>query len=342
MTDLLASAEHQAPEPRGSGRDTLRFLLVKIGGGILSVLLVIVLGFFLFRVLPGDPVTTMTRGQPVGPEQLAALRARLGLDRPLIEQFLSYLGNLTHGDFGESYLFKRPVSEKIGEAIGPTVLLVGTSTILAAVLGLWLGTRSGWRHGSRFDRVNTGVALALWSAPTFWLGLILLLVFAGELGWFPPNGITDASTAPDFLSQAIDTAYHMVLPCITLIAVVYAQYLMVMRSSLLEEMEAEYLTTARAKGLRDDLVLRRHAVPNALLPTVTLIFLQLGMVVSGSVTVETVYSWPGLGKLVYDALQGPDLPLLQGCFIVLAGSVVALNIVAELLYRALDPRVRTS
>lgn len=341
MTELLPAAEPSQTGQRGRGGDTLRFLLTKLGGALISVLLVIVLGFFLFRILPGDPVTTMTRGAPIGPEQLAALRERLGLDQPLIQQFFAYLGDLLRGDFGDSYTFKRPVSEKIGEAIGPTLLLVGTSTVLAAAIGLWLGARSAWRHGSRFDKLNTGVALAFWSAPTFWLGLILLLVFAGELGWFPPNGITDPATSPDFLSQAIDTAYHMVLPCITLIAVVYAQYLMVMRSSLLEEMEADYLNTARAKGLRDDLVRSRHAVPNALLPTVTLIFLQLGLVVSGSVTVETVYSWPGLGRLVYDALQGPDLPLLQGTFIVLAGAVVLLNVVAELLYRALDPRVRT-
>ncbi|MGH3623549.1 MAG: ABC transporter permease, partial [Sciscionella sp.] len=288
MTNLLTHPEQLADDKRrGTDSGLLRFVLSKIGGALISLLLVIVLGFFLFRVIPGDPVITLTRGAPVGPAQVAALREKLGLDRPLITQFFSYLTNLMHGDFGDSYLFKRPVSDKIGDAIWPTVLLVGTSTIIAAVLGLWLGTRSGWRHGSRFDRTTTGIALTLWSAPTFWLGLILLLVFSGQFGWFPSAGIVDPSTPPDFLSQTIDTAHHMVLPCITLIAVVYAQYLMVMRASLLEEMDADYLITARAKGLREDLVRRRHAVPNALLPTVTLIFLQLGLVVSGSVTVET-------------------------------------------------------
>src|SRR5262249_35945492 len=195
------------------------------------------------------------------------------------------------------------------------------------------------------DHVSTGVALTLWSMPAFWLGLILLTVFGVGVGpipgLFPVEGIVSPDTPPDFWSQAVDTAHHLVLPCLTLIALVYAQYQMAMRSSRVEEPPADYVTTAKAKGLRDDLVRRRHAVPNALLPTVTLIFLQLGMVVSGAVTVEAVFSWPGLGQLMYKALQVPDLPLVQGTFITLAGAVVVMNVLADLLYRVLDPRVRT-
>jgi len=158
------------------------------------------------------------------------------------------------------------------------------------------------------------------------------------------EGVLFASpdAAPDVLSQTLDVLHHLVLPCVTLLAVFYAQYMLIMRSSLLGEMNADYLTTARAKGLRDDLVRRRHAVPNALLPTTTLVFMQFGMVVSGAVSVEAVFSWPGLGQLTYQSLHGPDLPVLQGVFVVLAGAVVLMNLLAELLYRVLDPRVRTS
>jgi peptide/nickel transport system permease protein len=181
--------------------------------------------------------------------------------------------------------------------------------------------------------------------PTFWLGLIVLMLFAvgaGPIpGLFPTGGMTSPDTPAGALPHALDVLHHLVLPCLTLVAVVYAQYLLVMRSSLIEERHADYLTTARAKGLREDLVRRRHAVPNALLPTITLVFLHLGLVVSGAITVETVFSWPGLGLLTYEALQVPDLPLLQGTFLVLAGAVVTMNLVAELLYRVLDPRVRT-
>jgi peptide/nickel transport system permease protein len=333
-------------ERSAAGSGTLRFVATKIGGAIISLLLVVVLGFFLFRVLPGDPVRTMTHGQPVGAKQLANLRAELGLDKPLPAQFWQYLTGLLHGDFGTSYLYNEPVGTLVLQRLWPTVLLVGTATVIAAALGLWLGQRSGWKRGSTFDQTSTGVALTLWSVPQFWLGLILLMVFGVGVGpipgIFPVEGMVSPDTPHEFLPQALDTLRHLVLPCLTLIASFYAQYLLIMRSSLLEEIGSDYLTTARAKGLRDDLVRRRHAVPNALLPSVTLIFLNLGMVVSGAVTVEAVFSWPGLGQLLYKALQVPDLPLIQGTFIALAGAVVVMNVIAELLYRWLDPRVRTS
>jgi peptide/nickel transport system permease protein len=344
---VLSAGDWAGDEERVSGAGgTWRFVATKLGGAVISLLLVIVLGFFLFRVIPGDPVATMTRGAPVGAAQLAALRQRLGLDRPLIVQFGQYLWQLAHGDLGTSFMYNQPVSTLIGRALWPTVLLVGTATLIAAALGLWLGTRAGWRRDSGFDRVSTGVALTLWSVPQFWLGLILLMVFGVGVGpipgIFPVQGMVSVHTPPGLFPQAVDIARHLVLPCLTLIAAVYAQYQLIMRSSLLEESDADYLTTARAKGLPDELVRRRHAVPNALLPTVTLIFLNLGLVVSGAVTVEAVYSWPGLGQLLYTALQVPDLPLIQGTFITLAGAVVVMNMIAELLYRVLDPRVRTS
>ncbi|WP_423817223.1 ABC transporter permease [Saccharomonospora viridis] len=324
---------------RGVGGSTVRFLAAKVGGALASFSLVVVLGFLLFRMIPGDPVATMTRDRPTSPEQLAELRERLGVDKPMYEQFVDYVLGLLQGDLGTSYMYNRPVADMIGERLWPTLLLVGTATVLAVALGLWLGVRAAWRRGSAFDRVNTGVALTLWSMPQFWLGLLLLIA---TQGLFPSRGMRSPVIPEDPVAQVLDVAHHLVLPCVTLLAVIYAQYMLVMRSSLLEEMGADYLTTARAKGLRDDLVRRRHAVPNALLPTVTLVFLQFGMVVSGTVTVETVFSWPGLGLLTYEALRGPDLPLLQGVFVVLASSVLVMNLVAELLYRVLDPRVRES
>ncbi|NIH83421.1 ABC transporter permease subunit [Amycolatopsis granulosa] len=336
MTNAVSTAAAELDEPR-RGTGTARFLLGKLGGAAGSLLLVVALGFLLFRMIPGDPVTTLTRDRPTSPDQLAQLRARLGVDKPLYQQFLDYLSGLLRGDLGTSYGYNRPVSALIGERLGPTLLLVGTATVLAVALGLWLGVRAAWRRGSLFDRTQTGIALTLWSMPQFWLGLLLLIATQGA---FPSGGMRSPATPPEFLPQLLDVAHHLVLPCVTLLAVIYAQYMLVMRSSLLGEMNADYLTTARAKGLREDLVRRRHAVPNALLPTVTLVFLQFGLVVSGTVTVETVFSWPGLGLLTYEALRVPDLPLLQGVFVVMAGSVIVMNLIAEVLYRVLDPRVR--
>lgn len=345
---LTTPAEAAEPERSGAGRGgrLARYLAAKLAGGVVSLFLVAVLGFFLFRVMPGDPAKTMTRGAPVSAEQLEQLRHRLGLDQPLWKQFVDFIADLLRGDLGTSYTYSQPVSELIAERFGPTLLLVGTATGLAVLLGLWTGARAAWRHGSTFDRMSTSVALTLWSVPTFWLGLIVLMVFGVGVGpipgLFPVEGFSSPDVPSGVVPQVLDVAHHMVLPVLTMLAVIYAEYLMVMRSSLLEEMGADYLNTARAKGLREDLVRSRHAVPNARLPAVTLVFLRLGLVVAGSITVETVYSWPGLGLLTFEALRVPDLPLLQGTFIVLAGSVIVMNVLADMLYRVLDPRVRQS
>lgn len=328
-----------APVPGRRGPAMGRYLAGKLAGAAVSLMFVFVLSFLLFRVIPGDPVLTMTHGAPVTADQIAQLRRGLGLDRPLVWQFVDYTAGVLRGDLGESYTYRRPVGDLIEERLWPTILLVGTATLVAAALGLWQGARAGWRHGGRFDRISTGTALTLWSVPTFWLGLILLMALAGGADLFPTRGMESFDAPADPVAYALHVGHHLVLPCLTLIAVVYAQYLLVMRSSLLDERGGDYLVTARAKGLRDALVRRRHAVPNALLPTITLVFLHLGTVVGGAVTVETVYSWPGLGLLLYEGLRVPDLPLVQGVFVFLSAGVIVMNVLAETLYRFLDPRV---
>ncbi|WP_017598761.1 ABC transporter permease [Nocardiopsis lucentensis] len=329
----------------GSGR--LWRVLVYVSGKLLTAVVslaaVVVAGFFLFRILPGDPVRAMTEGREVTAQQREELRRQFGLDQPLWQQFLDYCAGLARFDLGTSFQYREPVADLILERLGPTVLLAGTGTVVAALLGLFLGTRAGWRPGGRADRTHTAVALFLWSVPTFWLGLLLIVVLASGRGFvpglFPTGGMVDPGVS-GALDTVLNTAWHLVLPVATMVAVIYAQYLMIMRSSLMDEKGADYLTTARAKGLRDGLVRRRHAVPNALLPTVTLIFLNLGQVVSGVILVETVFSWPGLGQLFYSGLRVPDLGLVQGLFVVFAASVILMNLLADLVYPLLDPRVR--
>ncbi|MBC7632115.1 ABC transporter permease [Aeromicrobium sp.] len=324
------------------GSSLPRYLALKTGGALISLALVVVLGFFAFRVLPADPAINMTRGRQVDPGEVERLRSQMGLDQPLIVQFGHFVRDLFTGDLGSSYVYRRPVSDLIMEHLGPTLLLTGTAALISVVLGLWLGQKAAWRRGSWFDKINTGLALMFWSVPTFWLGLILLLVFGGGLHWFPTGGMSTAASHDTGFAYALDVAWHLVLPVTTMVAVVYAQYLMVMRASVLEEMSADYLTTARAKGLREDLVRTRHAVPNALLPTVTLIFLTIGLLIGGAVTVETVFSWPGLGYLTYKGLSAPVLPLLQGTFVVFSAVVIVMNFVADLVYRVLDPRLKSA
>ncbi|WP_336208616.1 ABC transporter permease [Nonomuraea sp. LPB2021202275-12-8] len=336
-----AGAAGQRGDDRPAYRGTLKYALSKVSGALFSIAMVIVGTFFLFRLLPGDPVRNLAQGRNMTPDQLDLERHRLGLDKPLIDQFFDFVGATLRFDFGRSYEYKRPVLDLIGERIGPTLLLAGVGLFIAVSLGLWQGVRAGWRHGSRFDRYSTGVSLVLWSVPTFWLGLLLMLVFGAWLKLFPSRGIQSVD-APDGFAYLLDVAHHMVLPCLTLVAVVYAQYLLVMRSSLLDEMGQDYVTTARAKGLRDDDVRRRHAVPNALLPTVTLVFMRIGFVVGGAVTVETIYSWPGLGQLFYEAIRVPDFTLMQGTFMLITVAVILMNTLADVVYHMLDPRVRAA
>jgi len=325
------------------GSTLARYLSRKAGGALISLAMVVVLGFFSFRVLPGsDPAINLTRGRRVSAEEVERLRGQFGLDKPLAVQFLRYVRDLFTGDLGHSYVYNQPVSSLILDRLGPTLLLTGTAAVISMVLGLWLGQKVAWKRDSWFDRTQTGLALTLWSVPTFWLGLLLLLVFAGGLRLFPSGGMRTPGSDATGLAVVIDVAWHMVLPVITMVAVSYAYYLMVMRASVLEEMTADYLTTARAKGLTEDKVRTRHALPNALLPTVTLVFLTLGGLVGGAVTVETVFSWPGLGYLTFQGLSAPDLPLLQGTYVIFSSIVIVMNFVADLVYRVLDPRLKAA
>ncbi|GAB3832839.1 ABC transporter permease [Kribbella italica] len=323
----------------------LRYALSKAGGALLSISMVIVATFFLFRLLPGDPVRALAQGRNMTPEQLDLERHRLGLDKSLPEQFFQFVKQTVQFDLGTSYEYKRPVLDLIGERIGSTLLLTGTALVMAVSLGIWQGARAGWKPGSRFDKFSTAVSLVLWSVPTFWLGLLLLMVFAAGVGpipgIFPTRGI-ESVDAPDGFAYILDVAKHMVLPCLTMVAVVYAQYLLVMRSSVLDEVGQDYVTTARAKGLTDDDVRRKHAVPNALLPTVTLVFMRIGFVVGGAVTVEAIFSWPGLGQLFYEAIRVPDFTLMQGTFLLITVSVIVMNTLADVIYHVLDPRVRSA
>jgi peptide/nickel transport system permease protein len=315
--------------------------VVLVGDLLLRLLLVAFLGFVLFRLIPGNPVTQVTQGRATTPAQLEAIRHQLHLDEPLPLQFVRYLTDLLHGDLGRSLRYQRPVLDLIGERLGPTLLLTGTATVLSIVLGCATGVLAGWRTDSRFDRWSTSTALALWATPAFWLGLILLVGLGAGAGplpaLFPTSGMRSFDRPPGTLRTIVDVGHHLVLPTLTLVAVQAGQYHQMMRASLRSERSEGYLRLARAKGLSEQAV-RRHALPNAILPTATLALLNLGYLVSGAVAVETVYSWPGLGYLTFQALQIHDLPLLQGTFLFFSAAVIIANAGADLLRARWDPR----
>ena len=322
-----------------------KYVGAKVVGAIGSLFFVLVVNFFLFRVLPGDPARTLGRGRFKTTEQLEAFRHTYGLDQSLFQQFLTFLQNTFTGQLGISLRYRVPVSDLIRDRFWPTLLLVGTSTILAMLFGVWIGVRAAWNRGGFFDKISTGSTLTLYSMPEWWLGLLLIATFAVGVGpipgIFPTGGLHSTDVDPGSLAGVLDTAWHLFLPVVTLTLAYLADYSLVMRSSLLDELGEDYLTTARAKGLRDIAVRRHHAVRNALLPTTTIAAVNMGFVVSGAITVETVFSIPGLGLLSSEALDIPDYWVLQGTFLIASGGVIVANLLANLLYGVLDPRVRT-
>ena len=342
MTTLITAAG--AP-PVARRRSYLRYVGSKLLGAAGSLFFVLVVNFLLFRVLPGDPARTLGRGRFRTAEQLETFRHTYGLDQSTPEQFLTFLKNTFTGELGISLRYRTPVAELLADRIWPTLLLVGTSTLLATVIGVYLGIISGWNRGKRIDKVTSSSTLTLYSMPEWWLGLLLIAAFAVGfgpfVGIFPTNGLHSTDVQPGTFDYVVDTIWHLTLPVITLTLAYLADYSLIMRSSLIDELGEDYLTTARAKGLRDVEVRRKHAVRNALLPTTTVIALNIGFVVSGAITIETVFSIPGLGLLAAEALTLPDFWVLQGTFLIASAAVILANLAANLVYGLLDPRVRT-
>ena len=319
------------------------YLLTKVTQAVITIFLLVLLNFVLFRMMPGSPERVLGRNPNVSAAALEATRERWGLDKPVLpDQFVAYLAATAQGDLGYSFFYRGlPVVDVLSDRIWPTVILFGLGELIAIVVGVALGAYSGWRRGGAVDHIGNGVSLILYSMPYFLLGMGLLLVFAVWLGWFPVYGMfTPGATYDSILDQTVDFLWHLALPLATVALGLIGQYSIVMRSSIVDTLGEDYVTTARAKGLHDRRVLRKHALPNAMLPMATLIAINLGFVIAGAITVEVVFNWPGLGTLTVQALETRDYPLLQGIFLLLSVSVVLANLVADLLYQFLDPRVK--
>jgi peptide/nickel transport system permease protein len=317
-----------------------RIVITKALGSLATLAFVVVFNFFLFRVVSTNPVSTLFRGRNLTDAQRDELTREFGLDGSKLDQFWSYIKQTAQLNFGRSYVTNQPVMQEILDKAPATIALVGVSAVLSAVIGILIGIAAAWRRNSKTDYASTTVTMTLYSMPDFWLGMLLLSGLAVGLGWFPVGGIVDPTASETGVAKLLDQAHHMALPALTLTLAYLGEYALVMRSSLVDTMREDYLVLARAKGLRDVLVRNRHAVPNALLPVVTLIAINFGFVLSGAIAVETIFSWPGLGLATFEALQGPDLPMLQGLFLVFSAAVIFFNLVADLLYVWLDPRVR--
>jgi ABC-type dipeptide/oligopeptide/nickel transport system permease component len=305
---------------------------------IVTVFVAITLNFIIFRATPGDAVTGL-RCQFCTVEFKEQLRAELGLDQSKWEQYVIYLKSLAQGDMGRSFVTREPVVDEVLDPLLNTLPMLALGTAFAIVFGILAGVVAAWRRGTFLDWGNLSFSLLFYSLPTQWLGLMLLIVFAGTL---PAAGVSDPFlefTDPSWWETFVDRLEHMILPAATIGIVLFGEYALIVRSSLLEALSEDYVLTARAKGLRNFAIVWKHAFRASLLPVATLVALSAGYLVAGAILVEAVFSYPGIGLVTYDAVAERDYPVLQGAFLILTLSVVLANYLADLLYFKLDPRI---
>ena len=315
--------------------------LRRTANAVMLLLAVLVLNFCLIHLAPGDPVQVIA-GEMGGasPEVVAALRVKYGLDHSLLEQLLSYLGKVVTGDFGYSYYFNEPVLQLIGQRLPATLYLAAASLIIAVLIGTLLGVISARRPNGLFSHTVTIFSLIGYAAPIFWTGLMLLLLFGSVWPILPVAGMADVVNPKSGLAYVTDVARHLVLPSVTLGVVFLAQYSRLARVNMIDALSADYVRTARAKGLPEYVVIGKHALRNTLIPIVTVVGLQFGNLFAGAVLVETVFSWPGLGRLVFDSILRRDYPTLMAVLFFSAMMVMIANILTDMVYRWIDPRIR--
>jgi peptide/nickel transport system permease protein len=317
-----------------------RWLAGKLAAALVTLAFVLVFNFFLFRGV-GDPTEQLVRLPQATDEEIADLRAEYGLDKPLISQFGDYVGDTLTGELGVSQETREPVWDEIKAAIPWTLLLVGTGTLIATLLGAWMGVKAAIKRGKRTDDSLLSVSLFTYSAPEYWIGIILILVFAVAIPIFPAGQqVTPGVEFSSWFAEAADVLDHLVLPVTAMTFLLLGQYFLIMRSSMVDVLTEDFVTVKRATGLPWHRVVSKHAVPNALLPLVTIAAIQFGAVAGGAVTIETLFSWPGLGELSYNAITAKDFPMLQGTFLVFSIGVIFANLLADCLYFFLDPRVQ--
>jgi peptide/nickel transport system permease protein len=327
--------------------DKRRYFARKILNALLTIVLIASFNFVLFRILPGDPARLLVPKGRFSMDAMAKQRANFHLDRSMQMQFVYYWKDTVMLKLGDSFAEKRPVAQVVGERIWPTVILVGVGTIIATVIGLITGVIAGWRRNSKFDVITTNSGMVMYSMPTFWVCLIFIMIFATWLRWFPVGRMADPGTPfhmwgpiPTDWASFTSLMHHLFLPAFTFAITYMGEYHLIMRSSLTGVMKEDFVLTARAKGLSDSNVLWRHVAPNAMLPTVTLVMMNIGFVLSGAILTESVFNWPGLGLLSYDSMVKRDYPVMQAVFLLGSVAVILANLIADIMYYYLDPRVK--
>lgn len=315
------------------------YVLRRLAQVVPTVAAILLVSFLLLHLAPGDPVVALA-GENGDAAYYAAMRERFGLDRPLLSRLATYVGKVARGDLGTSYVQGRPVADLIAERLPATLLLTGSALVLSSLVGVAVGMVSATRRGRWPDVGLTAAALAVYAAPVFLVGQLAILLVALRTGWFPVQGMSSADSDATGLRHALDVAHHLALPAMTLASQETAVVARLTRAGVVEELDRDYVRTARAKGVSERLVVCRHALRRPLLPVVTVLGGRAGHLLSGAVLVEAVFGWPGLGRLLVTAIQTRDAPVVLGVFLLVAVTVVVANLVTDLVYAGLDPRIR--
>lgn len=317
-----------------------KYLLKRIISALAIVAVVVLINFTIIKLAPGDPARIMAGFDNPSQELIDALTVKYGLDQPFHVQFYRYVTTLLHGDMGDSYLYNQPVAQLILSHIGPSLLLSGVSAVLAVLAGGFLGLYAGKNHGAVMDKVFSGVAYVLNAMPSFWVGIMLILIFASTFKLLPTQGMVDMRADHEGFAYVLDVARHMVLPCLTLVAVQIPTYFRITKSSVMQVMAEDFITTFRVTGMSEGKIFRKYVFKNAILPIITIFGINLAYVVAGSTLVEIVFSWPGIGAFMYRSIMMRDYNVLMGVYLIIAISVALVMIVVDLIYAWLDPRIR--
>ena len=318
-----------------------RYIGKRALSGLLVVLLSVCFNFTLIRLAPGDPIRIMAGMDNPNEAQIALLRAKYGLDKSIPEQFVMFLKQVARGDLGYSYVSDQPVVDLIMEKVGPTITLTLTALIFAVTLGTLIGVYAARKNGSWFDKMVCNVSYIFDATPGFWLGLMMIIVFASYLKLLPTSGMVSLRNNYSGIKYVLDVAKHLVLPISTMVLTQMPYYFRIARSSVLQAMAEDYVTTFRATGMKEGRIFNKYVLRNAILPTVTVVGMRMGFLLSGSVLIETVFAWPGMGRLMFTSIGKRDYPLLTGIYLVTSVMICVAMILVDILYGFIDPRVKS-
>lgn len=317
-----------------------RYIGKRALSGLLVVILSVCFNFTLIRLAPGDPIRIMAGLDNPNEAQIELLRAKYGLDKSIPEQFVMFLKQIAHGDLGYSYVSDRPVVDMIMEKVGPTLALSLTVLIIAVTVGTLIGVYAARKNGSWFDKLVCNISYVFDATPGFWLGLMMIIIFASYLKLLPTSGMVSLRNNYTGIKYILDVAKHMILPVTTMVLTQIPYYFRIARSSVLQAMAEDYVITFRATGMKESKIFNKYVLRNAILPTVTVVGMRMGFLLSGSVLIETVFAWPGMGRLMYTSISKRDYPLLTGIYLVSSLLICVAMILVDVLYGFIDPRIR--